>query len=144
MHAARRTGLRALPRPAPPPAWVRPAWLRLLPALALVACATTTPRPAPPARKPDWDGAYHGTSTRYRAAARDCPHPGILTLYVGQAQFTYPWAWHVDIPGTIAPDGTISGGSGPIRLTGSVHGRRMEGDVSDPACGLHFTVNRRF
>jgi hypothetical protein len=142
---------RGLPGRLPAPALLLPLLLTLL-APGLAGCAAPPapkPPPAPvaaaaPAGPPDWDGAYHGTSTRYRAALRDCPHPGVLTLYVAQSTFYYRWTGGLEIPGTVGPDGTITGGDGNVRLTGAVRGRLMEGDVSDPACGLHFTVTRRF
>ena len=113
---------------------------------ALAACAA--PRPAAPvarfAAPPDRDGAYYGTSTRFRADARDCPHPGIITLYVAQGGFYYRWTYGTDIAATIAPDGTISGTGPGITLTGTVRGRHMDGNVVSAACGLHFTVTRHF
>jgi hypothetical protein len=119
-------------------------------AAGLAGCAAAPKRPAPvaatakPAGPPDWDGAYYGTSTRFRALARDCPHPGILTLYVAQSQLYFTWGHGIDIAATVAPDGTVSGGDGGITLSGKVVGRHMEGDVTNAACGLHFTVTRRF
>ncbi len=113
----------------------------------LTGCAAP-PKPAPvaaaPAAPPNWDGAYHGTSTRFRAAARDCPHPGLLTLYVAQGAFYYPWMQGTDVTATIGPDGTVSGGGPGITLTGRAHGHDLAGDVTDGVCGLHFTVRRRF
>ena len=115
---------------------------------ALAACAAPAAKPAAPAKAaadpPGWDGAYHGTSTRFRAAARDCPHPGLVTLYVAQGQFYYDWSRGTDVVATVAPDGTVRGSGPGVTLTGVVHGRRMTGDVTDAACGLHFTVTRRF
>ena len=113
----------------------------------LAACAAPS-KPAPmaaaPAAPPNWDGAYHGTSTRFRAAARDCPHPGLLTLYVAQGAFYYPWIQGTDVTATIGPDGVVSGGGPGITLSGKAHGHDMVGDVTDGVCGLHFTVRRRF
>ncbi len=118
----------------------------LLLCTALAACAA--PRAAAPvarpAAPPDWDGAYYGTSTRFRADARDCPHPGVITLYVAQGGFYYRWTYGTDIAATIAPDGTISGTGPGITLTGTVRGRRMDGNVVSATCGLHFTVARHF
>lgn len=127
----------------------RRAGAALLVCAVLGACAAPPPKPAPsPALAaksgpPDWDGAYYGTSTRFRATERDCPHPGILTLYVGQSSFDFRWN-QIDIEAVIAPDGSVSGQGPGITLSGQVKGRRMEGDVTNGACGLHFTVTRRF
>jgi len=113
----------------------------------LAACAApakpASMAPAPVA-PPNWDGAYHGTSTRFRAAARDCPHPGLLTLYVAQGAFYYPWMQGTDVTATIGPDGIVSGGGPGITLSGRAHGHDLVGDVTDGVCGLHFTVRRRF
>ncbi len=113
---------------------------------ALAACAAP-PQAASVARAaapPDRDGAYYGTSTRFRADARNCPHPGIITLYVAQGAFYYRWTYGTDIEASIAPDGTISGSGPGIVLTGTIQGRRMDGNVVSAACGLHFTVTRHF
>jgi len=115
---------------------------------ALAGCAAPPPAPPPvvPAAAADTgvDGLYKGTSTRYEADRRDCPHPGLVQIYVQNRQFTYRWAWGVDVPGTIQADGTISGGSGDIQLQGKLDGKQMTGDLSNGACALHFTVERRF
>ncbi len=140
-----------MPRFRLPAAPLRAALLVALCA-ALGACAAP-PRPAAsgpaasvahPADPPSWDGAYHGTSTRFRADARDCPHPGLVTLYVAQGQLYYNWGRGTDVAATVAPDGTVRGSGPGITLTGTVHGKRMEGDVANAACGLHFTVTRAF
>ncbi|MDE2007949.1 MAG: hypothetical protein KGI51_15365 [Rhodospirillales bacterium] len=113
----------------------------------LAACAAPAPKPAPVAAAPAapvWDGAYHGTSTRYRAAARDCPHPGILTLYVAQNQFYFPWRHGGDVLAAIGPHGTVRGAGPGIAVTGHAEGKRMSGNATDGMCGLHFTVRRRF
>ena len=116
----------------------------LLP-LALAACAAPAPPAAPlPAAPPDWDGAYHGTSTRFRAAARDCPHPGIITLFVAQGQFYVPWSRGIDVLASIAADGTVSGGGPGVTVTGQAHGKRLEANAESAGCGLHYTVRRRF
>ena len=121
----------------------------LLVCATLGACAAPPPKPAPaPAAvaksgPPDWDGEYRGTSTRFRATERDCPHPGLLTLYVGQSSFDFRWN-QIDVTAVIAPDGSVSGQGPGITLNGQVNGRRMEGDVTNGACGLHFTVTRTF
>lgn len=115
----------------------------------LGACAAPPPKPPPaPAAAaksgpPDWDGEYRGTSTRFRATRRDCPHPGILVLYVGQSTFDFRWN-RIDIPAAIAADGSVSGQGPGITLSGQVKGKRMEGDVTNGDCGLHFTVTRTF
>jgi hypothetical protein len=149
--AAAVAGSTAAPRRARAPA--RPGAVRVVAVLGAIACVALAgcaapPKPAAvaaaPAGPPDWDGAYHGTSTRFRAAARDCPHPGVITLYVAQSQFYYRWTRGIEIPATVAPDGTVSGGGPGVGVTGTVRGDRMVGNISDAACGLHFTVVRSF
>ena len=127
----------------------RRAGAALLVCAALGACAAPPPKPAAPltpaanSGPTDWDGEYRGTSTRFRATERDCPHPGLLTLYVGQSSFDFRWN-QIDITAAIGSDGSVSGQGPGITLSGQVKGKRMEGDVTDGACGLHFTVTRTF
>jgi hypothetical protein len=121
--------------------------------LILGACtAPAPPRPvhtaepqqaAPPAQAAGPDGVYWGTSTRYVAERRDCPHPGVVTLAVHNAQFDYRWDWATDVLGSISPDGTVQGASGNITLTGRLDGGELTGDVSNPTCALHFTAQRQ-
>ena len=50
---------------------------------ALSACAATPPpaTPTPAPKPPDTiDGEYRGTSTRFQAVNRACPHPGLVRL----------------------------------------------------------------
>ena len=42
----------------------------------------------------------------------------------------------------VAADGTVSGGAEGITLVGRQTGPKIEGDVTNGACGLHFTVTR--
>lgn len=113
---------------------------------ALAACATPPP-PAPPASPPKLpatiDGEYQGTSTRFRAARRTCPHPGLLRIEVIGSAFQFRWDRDTYVDATIAPDGTISGGAERITLAGRQADRKLEGDVTDGDCSLHFTVTRR-
>ncbi|HEY5299718.1 MAG TPA: hypothetical protein VIJ55_03485 [Acetobacteraceae bacterium] len=90
------------------------------------------------------DGLYKGSSTRYEANRRTCPHPGLVNLYVQDRQFTYRWDRATDIPASIGPDGSISGQAGDISLSGRQVGDTMEGDLTNGACALHFTTRRRF
>jgi hypothetical protein len=114
--------------------------------------ATTDPAPAaPPAAAPapatgpaSTDGLYKGTSTRYQADRRDCPHPGLVALYVQGGQFTYRWDRETDVLATLQPDGSIIGQDGRIALSGRLNGSEMQGDLTNGACALHFTAERRF
>jgi hypothetical protein len=99
--------------------------------------------PAPPSAD-NPDGVYNGTSTRYVAQRHDCPHPGLVEIYVQNRQFSYQWSWGMDVPATIQPDGTIVGQDGDVQLTGHMDGSKMSGDLSNGACALHFTVRRQF
>ena len=119
--------------------------LVLLTLAALAGCAAPAPKPPPPrAAAPDWDGAYHGTSTRFRAAARDCPHPGIITLYVAQGEFYVPWSGGVDVLARIGADGTITGGGPGVAVTGHVRGKALVVDAQSAVCGLHYTTRNNF
>jgi len=110
---------------------------------ALAACAPSPPPPppAPPAPPPEpVDGTYRGTSTRFQADSRACPHPGLVLLVVQNGQFQYHWSYGVYIDASIAPDGTIHGSAPEFTLVGRRDGKHMDGDVTNGACGLHFTV----
>ncbi len=110
----------------------------------LTACAPTPPPPPkpapPPAPPPTIDGVYRGTSTRYQSDSRTCPHPGLVTLYVQNAQFSYRWDYTTWVDSSIDPDGTVRGQADRITLLGKRDGKHMEGDVTNGSCGLHFTV----
>ncbi len=111
----------------------------------LSACAATPPTP-PPAPKPppaDIDGEYRGTSTRFQAGSKACPHPGLVDFQVIQHQFQYRWDYQTFVLATIAPDGGVTGGAESITLVGKQNGPVIEGDVTNGNCGLHFTVKLR-
>ncbi len=90
------------------------------------------------------DGLYRGSSTRYEADSRDCPHPGLVTLLVQDRQFTYRWNRQTDVPAAIGPDGSVSGQEGAIAVSGRLNGDQLQGDLTNGACALHFTTRRRF
>ena len=126
----------------------------LLLAACLASCAAPAPKPPPaapvaaaaPVARADVDGTYRGTSTRYQASNRACPSPGLVTLHVEGRQFDYRWTYRVSVPVTIAPDGVLTdsdNGAGGITVAGHVTPGGIEGDVTTPACALHFTVRRR-
>jgi hypothetical protein len=123
-------------------------YLRCVPLLAalcgaLAACAPAKPPlpPAPPPPPPEpVDGTYRGTSTRFQADSRTCPHPGLVLLVVQNSQFQYHWSYGVYVDATIAPDGTIQGSAPSFTLIGKRDGKRIEGDVTNGNCGLHYTV----
>jgi len=113
---------------------------------ALAACAATPPAPAPtPPPKPaaTVDGEYRGTSTRFQAGSRACPHPGLVTIEVSANAFQFHWDPQTWVDATISADGTITGGAESITLVGRLTGSRIEGDVTNGNCGLHFTVTKR-
>lgn len=114
------------------------------------------PPPPKPAVTPDQvDGLYRGTSTRYQAEIRGCPSPGLVTLNVAAGQFTYRWNGRTLIPASILPDGSVQGQLDDITLTGTFQPAetapgavaptvpRIQGDVSNGSCGIHYTVTRR-
>jgi hypothetical protein len=111
---------------------------------ALFACAPAPPPPPPPPKPAPppvtIDGVYRGTSTRFQADSRTCPHPGLVTLYVQNAQFSYRWDYATWVDSSIGPDGTVHGQADRITLLGKRDGKHMEGDVTNGLCGLHFTV----
>jgi hypothetical protein len=112
---------------------------------ALTACAAPPP-PAPvaPPKPPDTiDGEYRGTSTRFQAGNRTCPHPGLVRVEVIDSAFQFRWDGKTFVDGTIAADGTVTGGAERITLVGRQTGAKIEADVTDGDCGLHFTVTKR-
>ena len=112
---------------------------------ALAGC--TPPPPAPPAPPPRppvvIDGAYRGTSTRFQADSRACPHPGLVHFAVFDNRFQYRWDGRTWVDAAIAPDGTITGGAERITLVGRQAGPKIEADVTNGNCGLHFTVTKQ-
>jgi len=117
--------------------------------LAMVGCTATPPPavlPTSAAVVPaiSLDGIYRGTSTRFRADRRDCPHPGLITLYVQDGQFEYRWTPQIYVPATIDPDGTVRGQGSDVTLAGHRDGNTIDGDITNGACGLHFTARKTF
>ena len=116
---------------------------------ALAACAATPPSAPPPApvaaaeptESPD--GLWIGTSTRFQADRRQCPHPGLVKLEVLNGQFQYRWDYRTYVDSSIDPQNEVHGQAENITLVGRLKGRRIEGDVTNGWCGLHFTVTKR-
>jgi hypothetical protein len=111
----------------------------------LAACAAQHPPPPPaPPSKPAQtiDGEYVGTSTRFQAGSRACPHPGLVRIEVSANAFQFRWSLDTWVDATIAADGTVSGSAEGITLMGRQTGPKIEGDVTNGDCGLHFTVTR--
>jgi hypothetical protein len=111
----------------------------------LGACAAKPPPPPPPPPKPPEpvDGEYRGTSTRFQADSRACPHPGLVHFYVVDHAFQYRWDYRTLVDAAIGPDGAVTGGAERITLVGRRTGPKIEGDVTNGNCGLHFTVTER-
>jgi hypothetical protein len=111
----------------------------------LAACAPTAPTSPPaPAKPPETvDGEYRGTSTRFQAESRACPHPGLVRLEVIDSRFQFRWTATIWVDGAIAPDGSVTGGAERITLVGRQTGPKIEADVTNGDCGLHFTVVKR-
>jgi hypothetical protein len=112
---------------------------------AVAACKAPPPPspPAPPPKPPETiDGAYRGTSTRFQAQSRACPHPGLVRLEVIDSRFQFRWGANTWVDAAIAPDGTVTGAAERITLVGKQTGPKIEGDVTDGDCGVHFTVTR--
>jgi hypothetical protein len=112
---------------------------------AATACAPPPPpKPAPPPTPPVViDGEYRGTSTRFQADSRACPHPGLVHFDVIDNRFQFRWDAKTYVDAAIAPDGTVTGGAERITLVGKQTGPKIEGDVTNGDCGLHFTVTNR-
>lgn len=112
---------------------------------ALSGCAAPPPpsaaKPVVPAEQVD--GEYRGTTTRFQADSRACPHPGLVSLIVWDNKFQYRWDRQTWLDATIADDGSIEAQGPGISLLGRRVGKRIEGDVTDGTCGFHFTVTKR-
>jgi hypothetical protein len=112
---------------------------------ALSACAAAPPSapPAPASKPPEMiDGEYRGTSTRFQAQSRACPHPGLVRLEVINGQFQFRWDARTWVDAAITPDGKVTGSAERITLVGKQVGPKIDGDVTDGDCGLHITVTR--
>lgn len=113
---------------------------------ALAACEKPPPPPppAPPPAPPQTvDGEYRGTSTRFQADSRSCPHPGLVHIEVAGNAFEFRWDYRTQVAATITPDGTVNGGAERITLVGRQSGPQIEFDVTNGNCGLHVTATRR-
>jgi hypothetical protein len=112
---------------------------------AVIAACAAKPAPPPPPAPPaaptqTVDGEYLGTSTRFRASSRACPHPGLVRITVSGNAFQFRWDQEISVDATIAADGAVNGGAEGITLAGRMSGSKMEADVTNGFCGLHFTV----
>lgn len=108
----------------------------------LFACAAPAP-PTPPKPPPaPVDGFYRGTSTRFQANSRSCPHPGLALIQVYDNKFELRWDARTNVDATIADDGTVQGGAQDISLTGKRTGTKLAFDVTNGDCGLHYTVTQ--
>lgn len=109
-------------------------------ALLLAACGSSPPPAEPPSRSDVTDGFYRGTSTRFQANSRNCPRPGLVMVQVWDRRFQYRWAYGVMIDAIVQPDGSIVGEGNGVSLLGKYSKDRIEGDITNGDCGLHFTL----
>jgi hypothetical protein len=111
----------------------------------IAACAAPPPPPPPEPLKPKLtvDGEYRGTSTRFQAESRACPHPGLVQFQVFDNHFQFRWDRNTWVDGIVGPDGVVTGGAERITLVGKQTGPKLEADVTNGDCGLHFTVTQR-
>ncbi len=123
------------------------ARLTLLLALSLlpVACGAPPPPPPTPPKPPEESsaGIWRGTSTRFQAESRACPHPGLVTLQVWDDKFQYRWDGKTWVDAEIGSDDVVRGQAPGITLIGKRAGSRIEGDITNGDCGLHFTVMKK-
>ena len=116
----------------------------LLAGLALAGCSSPPPPPPPkPVIVGTIDGLYRGTSTRFQADARTCPHPGLVTFTVQDRSFRYRLNGTQAIDATITPEGIVSGQFDDYTLTGDWNGTRLEGDVTNSQCAMHYRAMKR-
>ena len=65
-----------------------------------------------------------------------------MRLEVIGSAFQFRWVPVTGVDATIAPDGTITGGAERITLVGKQVGPKIDGDVTNGNCGLHFTATK--
>ena len=104
---------------------------------ALTACGPSGP-PAPLRPIGTIDGLYGGTSTRFKAEDRSCPHPGLVRFQVMNRSFRYRLNGPITVDAAIDPDGTVTGQAAGFTLRGEWDGQKIEGDVVSILCALHF------
>jgi hypothetical protein len=106
----------------------------------LSACGPSAPPVPPPAPRPTGtiDGLYRGTSTRFKAEDKSCPHPGLVRFEVMDRSFRYRLNGPITVDATVFPDGSVSGEAGGFTLRGDWDGQKLEGDVVSIICALHF------
>jgi hypothetical protein len=122
----------------------RGAWLVPFACVIVLGACAAPPPPPPPKPVPEvMDGFYRGTSTRFLANNRSCPRPGLVSVQVWDRRFQYKWSYGVLIDAVILPDGTVQGSAAGISLLGRHAGTKLEGDVTNGECGLHFTLTLR-
>ena len=125
---------------------MKPSIVAIALAAALAACAEQpSSAPGAPAltRVETIDGPYRGTATRFQARSRACPRPGLVGIHVWDRKFQYKWTREIQIDAEILPDGTIHGETFGVSLSGRLDGDKIEGDVTNGDCGLHFTLTKR-
>lgn len=111
-------------------------------ALLPAACGSSTPT-GPTRPVGDTSGTWRGTSTRFQAEARSCPHPGLVSLQVWDDKFQYRWDRDTYVEAAIRADGSVLGQAPGMTLVGKYTAQRIEGDITNGACGLHFTVVKK-
>lgn len=113
--------------------------------LSLAWCAPPAPPPppTPPALVDIPEGTYTGSSTRFQADRKNCPRPGLVTVVVWDGKFQYKWDREVYVDAILDADGSIHGDGPGISLQGKRTGKRIEGDITNGECGLHFTLLRK-
>lgn len=109
----------------------------------LAACSTPPPPPVNPVIVGTIDGLYRGTSTRYQADSRNCPHPGLVTFNVLDRSFRYRLTGTLAVDVTVTPEGVVSGRTDDFTLTGEWNGTKIEGDVVGITCALHYRAIKR-
>jgi hypothetical protein len=66
----------------------------------------------------------------------------MVTLYVQGHQFWYRWSPELYVDAAIDPDGTVHGIGPDVSLNGRRDGGTIDADVTNGACGLHFTARK--
>ena len=109
--------------------------------LAVVLCLILGACAARPFIAISGDGDYRGTATRFQAARRNCPRPGLLFVSVRSGVMFYRWD-NQYIQVSVLSNGTVRGSLPGVQLAGTHDGTILQGDVRDAQCGLHFTLKK--
>jgi len=66
-----------------------------------------------------------------------------VEIVVWDGRFQYRWDRQTYVDAVIGPDDAITGSGPGISLLGRRNGPRIDGDITNGICGLHFTLRKQ-